>query len=190
MAMQHLHANGVVHNDLKLSNLMLDEVSQRVVLIDFGTALQRGASWNDMDDQFRVTVRAGAPVPVGGNMAQKAPEVIAALNQHRSLPAKSEDTVDIPLGGQGAFATGVVLWRLAMGGTHPLPDYPPSDIHTAVLQLDPDRVAQLASVAGETYAAVTTQLLAFQPEKRLTLADAVGLLQEVVRGQQQVRACL
>jgi serine/threonine protein kinase len=50
-ALEHIHARGVIHNDVKLENIMVEKESMRSVLLDFGFADQIGSSF-----------KAGSPV--------------------------------------------------------------------------------------------------------------------------------
>ncbi len=240
----------MVHNDIKLNNLMIEPHSGRVVLIDFGAALRVGPTMRDLDNELSLHVRAGG-VAVEGNLPHKAPEVLRALDRHRNLLRGSTEVVRVPLGAQGAFETGLVLWKLAMGGAHPwgrdyvlLPTHSSNygveggfsgsndsgsgvgissnnsrnrgdhlhanqdhgdfvsagadAVHAAhaahaELQLDTGQVARLRSVAGDEYAAVTIELLASSPKRRLDLAAAVARLRALVARQgatveQQLRA--
>jgi len=40
LALQHIHAQGIIHRDIKLSNLMID-YQKNVKIIDFGVAIQK-----------------------------------------------------------------------------------------------------------------------------------------------------
>ena len=50
-ALDHIHARGVIHNDVKLENIMVEHATGRAVLLDFGFADQVGSSF-----------KAGSPV--------------------------------------------------------------------------------------------------------------------------------
>lgn len=86
-ALAHAHARGIVHRDVKSSNLMLAD-GHRVVLVDFGLALPEG--------QERLTT-TGATV---GTVAYMAPEVIRG--------AAGDARADI-------YGLGVVLYEMLTG---------------------------------------------------------------------------
>ncbi|MDP2436474.1 MAG: protein kinase [archaeon] len=50
-ALDHIHSRGIIHNDIKLENIMVEQSSSRAVLLDFGFADQIGSSF-----------KAGSPV--------------------------------------------------------------------------------------------------------------------------------
>lgn len=50
-ALEHIHSRGVIHNDVKLENIMVESGTGRSVLLDFGFA-----------DQVGSTFKAGSPV--------------------------------------------------------------------------------------------------------------------------------
>ena len=44
-ALKRLHEDGIVHRDIKLSNILIDPVMQKVQLCDFGSAALDQVSW-------------------------------------------------------------------------------------------------------------------------------------------------
>jgi serine/threonine protein kinase len=135
-ALGHLYAHKVVHGDVKLNNFLVqaadadgaaaaavggaaaaasgdDAPPPRVVLTDFGCAVQHGTGPADMDDDFRVHAAEATNFSLG-NPAHLAPEVVAALARKGKLARGSGERVAIPLGAQDAFAAGVVLCVLAL----------------------------------------------------------------------------
>ena len=117
-ALHHLHAHKVVHGDVKLNNFMVQPATgggvaaasdaPRVVLTDFGCAVQLGSGPADMDDDFEVHA-AEATNFAFGNPAHQAPEVVAALSRKAQLGRGSAERVVIPLASQDAFAAGLVM---------------------------------------------------------------------------------
>lgn len=85
--LESAHAAGIVHRDIKSSNIMVDQQG-RVLILDFGLAL--------MEDEERLTI-AGQAV---GTMAYMSPE------QARSAPIDSRTDL---------YSTGVVLYELISG---------------------------------------------------------------------------
>jgi hypothetical protein len=145
-ALAHAHARGIVHRDVKPSNVLLAEGSQvSVRVLDFGLAQMQEAE----------TLTAQGDVP--GTLAYIAPERLAG--------AATTEAADI-------WAVGVMLWE-ALAGRHPFwrsslldtaraieagappleslrPDLP-RGVLTAVsraLDLDPARRPDAAALAG------------------------------------------
>ena len=98
-AMEHAHRHGVVHQDLKPENIVVDD-GLRPKIIDFGLANHRNA-WSTTDSQF-----------VGGTLAYMSPEQAAAfpLPDENQLvtPEAIDQRADI-------FALGAILYRLLTG---------------------------------------------------------------------------
>lgn len=90
-ALAHLHGAGVVHRDLKLENVLVEHGTGRVVLIDFGVALERdrGTGWEERGRIF------GTPLYVSPEQAIGA------------------DDID---GRADLYAFGVLAYRLLAGG--------------------------------------------------------------------------
>jgi serine/threonine protein kinase len=80
----------------------------RVMLVDFGCAVMRGEGQADMNAQFEVHAAEATNFSLG-NLAHRAPEVVAALARKGELRRGSEERVVVPLAGQDAFAAGVTL---------------------------------------------------------------------------------
>ncbi len=138
-AMAHLFDGGIVHGDVALSNFMVDPKTSRVVVTNFGRALHVGPANADLRDDLSVTLKAppvaaaaaaatvtadgagggggggggGGALPaalrVRQNATHCAPEVVAALRRFDELVPGSDQSVELNLGGQDAFATGVLL---------------------------------------------------------------------------------
>ena len=112
-ALIHLEDHHVVHRDLKLDNLMVDE-DGTLVLVDFGLATRTG-------EGGRCMLAPGSAVT--GNTEHTAPEVLAAARElSRSATA---DPVAVPYGRQAVFGAGVVIGQI-ITGAHPMPGYPAS----------------------------------------------------------------
>ena len=122
-ALHHLHAHKVVHGDVKLNNFMVQTATgggvapdaPRVVLTDFGCAVQHGSGPADMDDAFEVHATEATNFALG-NPAHQAPEVVAALARKAKLGRGSAERVVIPLASQDAFAAGLVMCVLFFAG--------------------------------------------------------------------------
>ncbi|MFM9065774.1 MAG: serine/threonine-protein kinase, partial [Planctomycetota bacterium] len=87
--LQRLHANGLVHHDIKPANIWLDSVTHRARLIDFGLAA-------DYTDQ-------ATPATLRGTPAYHAPEVVQGMPY---LPQSD------------LYSLGVLLYECATGQRH------------------------------------------------------------------------
>jgi serine/threonine protein kinase/tetratricopeptide (TPR) repeat protein len=130
-ALQHAHDRGLVHLDLKPSNVLLaaDGVP---MLLDFHLA--------------REPVRAAGPPPgsLGGTPVYMAPEqraAFAALNEGRPVPADVDARADV-------YALGLLLSE-ALGGPVPVPEAGPPRLDS----LNPEVSVGLADVLARCLAA-------------------------------------
>ncbi len=120
-SLHHLHAHKVVHGDVKLNNFLVLPAAggavagaPRVVLADFGCAVQHGTGPADIDDAFRVHATQATNFSLG-NPAHQAPEVVAALARKAQLPRDSAEVVVIDLRSQDSFAAGMMMCVLSLG---------------------------------------------------------------------------
>jgi serine/threonine protein kinase len=60
-AIQHVHANGVLHQDIKPENFMFDTKLSEVKLVDFGSARRSGESGSAVPSQIEATPEYVAP---------------------------------------------------------------------------------------------------------------------------------
>lgn len=98
-ALQHAHDRGVLHRDVKPSNVLITP-DGLPMLLDFNLAQQPITASNDGDD----------PETLGGTLAYMAPEQLQALADGRA------DGID---GRADLFALGVLLYEAATGGVRP-----------------------------------------------------------------------
>ena len=176
-AAKQLNNCGVVHGDKKPNNIMVDVTGRhgqpRAVLVDFGCAVVKGDGPKDMDD--RMAMRASAQNPVSfGNIVHLAPEVRQALSLQCHADGNQE--VIIPLRQQGAFSAGLLLFELAMGLQHPLPNYAADYSFAAFADID---FEELATFAGAAYTEVVKGLLQYDRKRRMTLSTAHDKLQRI-----------
>ena len=95
----HLWNHGVVHRDLKLNNILIDD-DGHILIIDFGMAIK-----------LNLNGKAHVDFP-GGNYAHLAPEVL-----------NSDFPGEIDYSKQPSFALGVLFYEIIMGH-HPFKNYP------------------------------------------------------------------
>jgi serine/threonine protein kinase len=98
--MAYLHsrqpAPGILHGDLKASNLLLDDDGRRVVIADFGLAGWLHARGSHAAEQMGALTTTIAPPEVG---APSPRSFIAPLPQTRAIPVQEVEN--------GAFVLGV-----------------------------------------------------------------------------------
>jgi len=147
-----IHAAGVVHADLKSSNILIDELD-RVTIIDFGLA--RGAHDPLTDDEI-----------FGGTPAYMSPELLAG-----NAPSVASDI----------YAIGVVLFEL-LAGSPPLPrSLPAVVLMSRRMHEIPEPPSKRAPERAITAAldTVVARCLAIDPRDRFAtvrdLADALAV---------------
>ncbi len=155
-AVEHAHARGVVHRDLKPGNIMVDVGGQPKVL-DFGVARLR-----DADEEM---TQAGQ---VLGTVPYMSPEQLAGHNTR--VDARSD-----------VYALGVIAYEL-IGGSLPHPRLSTSTLFEAidiVRREEPARLRRLAPQARGDLDKVVMKALASEPSRRY--ASAGGLADDLQR---------
>lgn len=155
-AVEHAHARGVVHRDLKPGNIMVDVGGQPKVL-DFGVARLR-----DADEEM---TQAGQ---VLGTVPYMSPEQLAGHNTR--VDARSD-----------VYALGVIAYEL-IGGSLPHPRLSTSTLFEAidiVRREEPARLRRLAPQARGDLDKVVMKALAGEPSRRYT--NAGGLADDLQR---------
>jgi len=155
-ALGHVHAAGIIHGDLKPSNLLLRAPGE-VVLADFGAAELTGG--------VRGAQRGGSPAPMGaaGTPLYFAPE--------QFLGAPSSPEADL-------YAVGAILWEAALG--RPLRSH--ADLMRgagAVRPLADDDRARIAVTYGPDLLRLLVLILGDVAARRLLIADPLLLAVEV-----------
>jgi hypothetical protein len=152
-ALAHAHRTGIVHRDVKPSNILLehsDEISVR--LLDFGLAQFDGAD----------TLTAVGDVP--GTLAYIAPERLAGAD---AAPASD------------VWAVGVLLWE-SLSGRHPFWGMPLQEVALAIERGAPPLVDQRPDLPRRLLAAVSSALEA-EPAERPHASALAGELRLAVR---------
>jgi len=147
-ALSAAHAAGVVHRDVKASNVMVDDADPpRAKLLDFGIA-------KETDPRAEGLTRAGERL---GTHSYMSPE------QLRCLPVDARTDV---------YGVGVLLFQL-LTGRLPFVGADPAEIERLHLEAPPPRPSQLAPVSP-AFDLVTSRCLAKRPEDRYPSADALA----------------
>ena len=152
-ALAHAHRTGIVHRDVKPSNLLLEERDEIAVrLLDFGLAQFDGAD----------TLTAVGDVP--GTLAYIAPERLAGAE---ATPASD------------VWAVGVLLWE-ALAGRHPFWGVPLQEVARAIEAGAPPLLAERRDLPRRLVAAVDGAL-APKPERRPRASALASDLRNAVR---------
>ena len=134
---QHAHEAGVVHRDIKSSNLMLDPTGQ-LKWIDFGIALVQGRE--------RMTRE-------GGLMG--TPEYMSPEQVHGEAGTIRSDV----------YSLGIVLYRMLTGGL-PFSGQGEYDIMRAHVETEPPSARERGAAIGPTMESVLLRALLKDPEER------------------------
>jgi eukaryotic-like serine/threonine-protein kinase len=151
-----LHRRGVLHRDLKASNILIRKEDRRPVLIDFGVARLPGAA----------TLTRGL---VPGTLYMQPPEVLSfARGETWKQGARFEGGVAADL-----YALGVILYE-ALTGLHPFnPRLPDGPLLLAIEALVPTPPRQLNPRAPRSLSDIAMRLLEKRPEDRYPSAEAL-----------------
>lgn len=144
----HAHQRGVIHCDLKPSNILIDMESQPRVL-DFGLARWRGENWpsDSAADIFAGTLAYAAPEQLGG----AAPDV----------------RTDV-------YSLGVVLYEMLTGKRpHEVPT-PPASINEPNHTRDIKAPSLLNAHIPRELDCIVLQCLAADPDRRYPSVDKLG----------------
>jgi hypothetical protein len=158
----HAHAHGIVHRDVKPSNVLLadtDEISVR--LLDFGLAR--------MDESETLTATGDVP----GTLAYIAPERLSGE------PASCASDV---------WAVGVILWE-ALAGGHPF--WKPSLLESArAIEAGAPPLASVRPDLPQALTAAVDRALSLDPRRRPAAVRLAELLRSVRRERRPVRTRL
>jgi serine/threonine protein kinase len=146
-ALEYIHRKGVVHQDIKPSNIMLDE-SGLPRLIDFGMARWRHA-WSD-----------GRSGPSGGTLAFMAPE------QSRGESERIGPSSDI-------FALGGVLYFLLTGQV-PFEGQTRDEQWRRAMNCDFDRSALRTNKVSRRLENIVLKAMTANPSERYATAEAMA----------------
>ncbi|HLT40621.1 MAG TPA: protein kinase, partial [Enhygromyxa sp.] len=160
--LEGIHANGVVHKDIKPQNLLVDEACTQVVLLDFGIA-----SWLSQE-----ATTASIPETLEGTLAYISPEQTGRTA--RSLDARTD-----------LYSFGVLLFEL-LAGRRPYIEKDPLALVHAHLAKSPPALDSLAPEIPSIVSQLVARCLEKLPEARYQTAS--GLAFDLERCQQQLLA--
>ncbi|MBX9580912.1 MAG: serine/threonine protein kinase [Gemmataceae bacterium] len=153
-ALHHVHSRGLVHADVKPSNI-LPRADGSAVLTDFGLSATTAGPVTTPNAFFLDESPAGPPAGTPGYMA---PEVLAG--------GRADARADV-------YAAGVVLYELAVG-TRPFSGTNPFALEYQVRASDgPDRDGPAADVPDPVWA-VIRRAMAARPDDRFPTAAAMA----------------
>lgn len=139
LALDYVHRNGYVHRDLKPANILIDRVSRRAVLSDFGLALYIRARID----------KAGESV---GTTRYMSPELVRGESHW----------VD---GRSDIWSFGVLLYETLVGNT-PFVGHSSEEIAESILHSDPIPPGQASSDCPKAIEAVCLRCLNKNPRER------------------------
>lgn len=144
-ALAHAHASGVVHRDIKLSNLFYCEPNKIIKVLDFGISKSE-----DREVWERTLTRTGADA-VLGSPPFMSPEQIRR-------PKEVDGRTDI-------WAMGVVLYRLTCGRM-PFDGETVGELFATILERDPTPLTSMAPHVSPAIAAIIHKCLARDRQQR------------------------
>ncbi|MBK9373709.1 MAG: protein kinase [Holophagales bacterium] len=160
------HARGVVHRDVKPSNILVAEGRAR--LVDFGLATRSGALGQDSLETLGLEEAARESVGIAGTAAYMSPEQIRG----EELDGRSD-----------VFAVGAVLYEL-LAGRRAFPGETVGAVLSAVLGRDPEPLSTLNPAVPEALSRVVSRMLEKERTRRTpSMRDAVDDLAAARRGQ-------
>lgn len=155
----------IVHFDLKIDNILVS-ADDHIVISDFGFAEQLS------HETFSLHLKRG--VCPGGNRAHIAPEVLNAYHMGRMDTSAVDIAIDCRK--QSAWAVGCLIYEI-VEGTHPLPDYPLGYGEPNCIVYSIDQLPHLPSHYPPTFRSSISKLLHPDPAQRLSLSEALSLIQ-------------
>ncbi len=153
-ALAYAHAQGVIHRDVKPSNILLSPDGKTAKLLDFGVA------------------RIGDGDPVAGEAAMLRTQVGQMIGTPRYM--SPEQALGLPVDHRSdLFSLGVVLYEMLTGKAA----FPGTGLATLVLQIaqaGPEPVERIVSDCPKGLRFIIEKLLAKKPEKRFADGEQVA----------------
>jgi eukaryotic-like serine/threonine-protein kinase len=158
-ALEHAHARGIVHRDLKSSNVLVDDTGAAIIL-DFGVSRRLP------QPSVEATLEASATITgeVAGTLSHMAPEVL--------FGGEPDPRSDV-------WSLGVLLYELATG-TLPFSGRTAFETSSAILNEPP---LPLPATVPLPLRLVIERCLGKEPDRRYGSAGAVGAALEAIRQQ-------
>jgi serine/threonine protein kinase len=146
-AMSYLHARGIIHRDIKPQNIMLEQSTNQVKLVDFGIVKPLKS---DAASQLTSSSR------IAGTPAYMSPEQL--LND--DIDTRSD-----------IFSAGIVLYEI-LAGFNPFEKFQTSVIQ-AILEKNPLPLNQVRTEISQALAEICAQMLKKDRTQRYQTADTV-----------------
>lgn len=156
-ALEHAHARGVIHRDLKRSNIVISR-DGRAVVLDFGLAKRVAAEGVPLSTESMTATALG----LAGTLTHMAPEVL--------LGARADARADI-------WAFGVLLYELA-AGCLPFSGRTPFETSSAILGDAPKPLPRSLPLALRL---VIARCLEKDPARRFQAVTAIREALEAIR---------
>jgi len=162
LALQAVHAAGVFHRDLKGENVLVRELDEQPVLLDFGVGDYEGAS------TLTETV-----LPPGTAHCRSAEAVRFLLETPERSGARYRFTLADEL-----YALGVLLYRLLTDEYPFSPELPRDLLYERILEVEPSAPVVLNPRVPRSISDLTMRLLSKTPEAR---GESAGAVHEAIR---------
>ncbi|KAH3764441.1 sel1 repeat family protein [Pelomyxa schiedti] len=177
-ALVHLFRNQTIHFDIKMNNIVISSNKEQAILIDLGCAKKFPIA-SDVNKEFEIEI--GFLNSVSGNQSHRAPEIINGLVRYMRNPNRRSM---LRCDKQPSFELGCILYELAMGGEHPLPEYPgsggygPSGQITFSFESEEEFPMKPPAFPKE-FCNLVRSLLQCDPDKRMSLLEASDVLSNI-----------
>src|SRR5467141_1261787 len=148
-SLRELHAQEIIHKDVKPANALVDIATGRVWLTGFGIASRLR----------RQRQAPEAPEVIAGSLPYMSPEQTGRMN--RSIDSRSD-----------LYAAGVTLYEMLTGGLPFTASDPMEWVHCHIARRPPPPTERREDVPG-VVSAIVTKLLAKTPEERYQTAAGV-----------------
>lgn len=160
-AVQHAHQTGVIHRDLKASNVMVD-LADRPRLLDFGLAKRELANEANVDGLADMDRVDDATETIGfvGTPAYAAPESFS--NDALPLDVRSD-----------VYSLGVVLFEL-LTGDRPFRAQRLSDLIDEIQEREPPGLSSLDTTLDQELDTLVRKAMAKEPIRRYQTVHALG----------------
>lgn len=158
-ALDYCHQRGLVHRDVKPKNVVIEERSERPVLVDFGLVKR------DPDRMTSgINVSLSAAGEVVGTPSYMAPEQMDARGSHGDIEAATD-----------VWGLGATLFHLMTGATH-YEDTTLMGLMLALLTREPRRIRELQPEAPEWLDQLVADCLNKDGTKRPELPEVIRRL--------------